>query len=300
MKTSAAVHARAHALRALSVVLVFTGAACRRDDGGAKTDADLSRDLALAASVQQVQPTLQPLQDTGVAPAPAATREPPSAAPATIRTRTIPRRPTRVEMPRPVPEAQVRQPSPAAAAVAPALPAAAPKEFGSGTSVSLTSGSRVCTNTNLAGDKFVAMVNSAVTGSNGATLPAGATIVLEVASVTAGSSADNAQIALRVRSIVINDKTYEVSGDVTPLASLEKTRVVGEDPNAGKKKVIGGAVAGAILGQIMGKSTKATVIGAAAGAAVGAAAAKAGEKWEGCLPEGSAIRLTLNAPLVIS
>ena len=158
----------------------------------------------------------------------------------------------------------------------------------------------MCTNTNLAGDKFVAMVNSAVTGSNGATLPAGATIVLEVASVTAGSSADNAQIALRVRSIVINDKTYEVSGDVTPLASLEKTRVVGEDPNAGKKKVIGGAVAGAILGQIMGKSTKATVIGAAAGAAVGAAAAKAGEKWEGCLPEGSAIRLTLNAPLVIS
>ena len=48
----------------------------------------------------------------------------------------------------------------------------------------------------------------------------------------------------------------------------------GVDPNADKKKVIGGAIAGAILGQIIGSNTKGTIIGAAAGAAAGAAVAK--------------------------
>ena len=50
---------------------------------------------------------------------------------------------------------------------------------------------------------------------------------------------------------------------------------------------------GAILGQAIGKDTKGTVIGAAAGAAAGTAAAKITEKWEGCLPSGSALRFVL-------
>ena len=51
---------------------------------------------------------------------------------------------------------------------------------------------------------------------------------------------------------------------------------------------------------MIGHNTKGTVIGAAAGAATGAAVAKAGEKYEGCLPAGAPLRLTLNAPLVMS
>lgn len=158
----------------------------------------------------------------------------------------------------------------------------------------------MCTNSNRAGDKIVATVTSPVSGSNGAMIPAGAAVVLEVASVNSGRSAEEAQIVFRVRSVVIDDKTYDAAADVATLGTLERTKVAGEDPNADKKKVIGGAIAGAILGQIMGKDTKSTVIGAAAGAATGAAVAKAGQRWEGCLPEGSPLRLTLNAPIVIS
>jgi uncharacterized protein YcfJ len=146
----------------------------------------------------------------------------------------------------------------------------------------------------------VATVNSAVTGTNGAVIPAGSTVVLEIASVTAGANEESAQITFRVRSVVMNDHTYNVDAQVAPVSGLEKSKVQGQDPNADKKKVIGGAVAGAILGQILGKNTKSTVIGAAAGAAAGAAVAKSGEKWEGCLPEGSPLRVTLNAPIVIS
>src|SRR5207247_2063296 len=133
------------------------------------------------------------------------------------------------------------QPQPAPVAPAP-TPAPARKEIGAGTGFGLTSGSRVCTNTNLPGDKLVATVNSTVTGSNGAVIPLGSTVVLEVASVAAGSSPETAQITFRVRSIVINDQNYTVAADVASLGTLEKLKVPGQDPNADKKKVLGGAI----------------------------------------------------------
>ncbi len=83
----------------------------------------------------------------------------------------------------------------------------------------------------------------------------------------------------------MNDKTYTVAGDVTPLAPLDKTKVADGDPNADKKKVIGGAIAGAILGQMIGHNTKGTLIGAAAGAAAGAAVAH-GRREVGSLSAG--------------
>ena len=101
-------------------------------------------------------------------------------------------------------------------------------------------------------------------------------------------------------TIVVGDKTYPVTADVQPEATLVRTKVANPDGNADKKKVIGGAIAGAILGQMIGHNTKGTVIGAAAGTATGAAVAKAGEKYEGCLPAGSQFRLTLSSALVMS
>jgi uncharacterized membrane protein len=90
-----------------------------------------------------------------------------------------------------------------------------------------------------------------------------------------------------------------VSGDVSTVSPLEKTKVANGDPNAEKKKVVGGAIAGAILGQMIGHNTKGTIIGAAAGAATGAAISRGGESYEGCLPAGSSLRITLNAPILM-
>ena len=278
-------------------------AACgdKRSSDRAAADSALSRDLTLASA-----PTVQPtFQDTAITPAPAAARqrveEPP--APAPVRRRTAPK--PRVEAPQPVAQHTLPSqpaPQPVAPAVAPApapAPAPARGEIGTGTGFSLTSGSKVCTGSNMAGDKIVATLNNAVTGTNGAVIPAGANVVLEVASVSAGQNGDAPHISFRVRSIVVNDQTYPVSGNVTTVDSLQRTKVASADPNADKKKVIGGAIAGAILGQMIGHSTKGTVIGAAAGAAAGAAVAKSGEKWEGCLPAGATLRVTLTEPVIM-
>lgn len=287
----------------LATAMAFA-AACgdRGAQSKAAADSELARDLALASQ----QPTAQPtFQDTAVAPAPKPAPAKETAPVPQPKTRA-PRRPEpRKEVPRPVsPPAPtptaVAQPTQVAQAPTPApTPAPARGEIGTGTGFGLTSGAKVCTNTNRPGDKIVATLNSAVTGSNGAVIPAGSTIVLEVASTNAGQNGEGAQINFRIRSLVINDRTYDVNGDVSTVAPLEKTKVANGDPNAEKKKVVGGAIAGAILGQMIGHNTKGTIIGAAAGAATGAAISRSGESYEGCLPAGSALHITLNSPILM-
>jgi hypothetical protein len=283
--------------RAVSIASALViAAACSNDAAKrAQTDSSLARDLALAGA-QPAQPTFQ---DTAIAPAPVQAGRA-KAPPAPVKTHVAskpsnptPRKPVREPIPQPT---EAPAPAPVATVPAPA-PAPVVASIGAGTAIGVTSGSQICT-TALPGEKFVATLNGPVTGVNGATLPSGATAVIEVAS-TSGTDA-NATINFRVKAIVVGDKTYPVSADVQPEATLVRTKVANPDGNADKKKVIGGAIAGAILGQMIGHNTKGTIIGAAAGAATGAAVAKAGEKYEGCLPSGSQFRLTLNSALVMS
>ena len=82
------------------------------------------------------------------------------------------------------------------------LPAPAPApapitgEIGAGSAAALTAGSKVCTSSNQPGDKLVATLNSPLTGTNGKEIPAGSTVVLEVASAAAGPSSDSVTIAI--------------------------------------------------------------------------------------------------------
>lgn len=291
-------------IRTVAIGALLAIAACSdKAKQQAAADSDLARDLALAgAQTMQPQPTFQ---DTSVAPAPEQAGRAKNAPPAPTRTHAS-TKPV-VHTPKPVPQSpppqpvqtQAQAPTPAPIAPAPTpAPAAAPAhaEIGAGTGFALSSGSKVCT-TNEVGDKLVATLNSAVTGTNGAIIPAGSSVVLEVASIDANN---NPPITFRVRSVVVGDKTYNVAADVTSLGQMQRTEVANSDPNADKKKVIGGAIAGALLGQFIGHSTKGTIIGAAAGAATGAAAAKMSQKYESCLPAGAPMRLTLNQPIVMS
>src|SRR5256885_7683038 len=59
-----------------------------------------------------------------------------------------------------------------------------------------------------------------VTGVQTCALP-----ILEVASTNPGQNGDGAQITLRVRAIVVGDKTYTVAADATPEATLVTGKV---------------------------------------------------------------------------
>jgi uncharacterized protein YcfJ len=141
-------------------------------------------------------------------------------------------------------------------------------------------------------------VTNAVTGSNGAVIPAGATANVEVTELKRSENAnDNVVMGFRVTSVSFGGHTYPVSATT---ASAEVTKVRNQPKNKDIQKVIGGAAIGAIAGQILGKSTKATVIGAAAGGAAGAGAAAATANYEGCVNSGARITATLNSATTVN
>lgn len=166
-----------------------------------------------------------------------------------------------------------------------------------GTSISLASNSKICTNTNAIGDNVTATTTEAISGTNGASIPAGATVNMTVTNLKRSDNVnDKIVMEFRVVSIEWAGKTHPVDASVTD-ADVERIR----DQPKGKdvQKVAIGAAAGAIIGKIAGKSTKATVIGAAAGGAAGAATAAATANYQGCINPQARITVKLDAPLQI-
>ena len=280
----------------LLAAFALTTACSGRDDSALDADSALARDLTLAGA----ELSFPELRDSApLAPPPSRSPAPgrsPAPRPAT------PTTPRRTPAPAPVRTPVVAPPAPAPAPVRTPEPAPAPvpspaprKMIAAGTAMSFTVGSRVCTS-NRAGDKFVATLTEPVIGSNGATIPAGTRAVIEVASVTPATDGSDPRIVFRVRTISTDQGPVAPVGDALPEDSLEKVRING---GSDAKKVAAGVIAGAILGQMIGKDTKGTVIGAATGAAAGTVAARAGAKYDGCLPQGGNVRLVLAEGLIM-
>ena len=270
-------------MKGFATLLLALGAiSCRSADSRTTADSTLTRDLAMAN-----QATAEPqLNDTALTPL----ARPPAPPP-----RARPRAPRRVA---PVPQPDTTSTAAAAAAPAATVPDVpeAPKPvpfhgIPAGATFSLSTRSAICT-TNLPGDKITATITSDVPGENGAVIPGGSTVVLEVAQVTPGDKPENASVTLRIRSVLVNDQSVAVPSDVAVTSELER-HTMPRDKGADRKKVIGGVVAGAIIGQILGKDTRSTIGGAVVGGAAGAAAAAAtGTRYDACLPAGGTLRVT--------
>lgn len=279
-------------LSPLALTLALGVAACSKGDGKSDTlatDTALNRDLQLATGDSAAQPQLKDV--------------PPAAAPAP---EPAPTTSTKPRTTRPTPKPTTPAPTPSTPPRTPAGNTVTPGEkssagnvgmVASGTSLTLASAAKICTNTNKIGDRFTATLSEAVTGSNGAVIPAGATATLEVTKLKRSENAnDNIEMGFAVRTITFGGTTYNVDADVAS-AAVDRVRASSKGNDA--KKVAGGAVLGAVIGQVIGKDTKGTVIGAAAGAAAGAGAAAATANYEGCVNDGGRIVITLTSPLTI-
>lgn len=289
-------------LGALSISL----AACsdKKSDDVLAQDSSLNKDLALANNDTLAQPQLKDVavqpDTTSVAPSRVART------PAEILTPRGPIRRVPVRTP-PLPVAVAPTSTPVPSNVTASGNTVTTNEspvgstmgtISSGSTINLYAGQRVCTNTNAVGDRFTASVAEAIQGTNGVTIPAGATVVLEITAAKRSTSPnDNIEIEMVPRSIGFNGKTYQLNSTVT-YAQVDKVRAATRGDDA--RKVATGAAIGAIAGQIFGHHTKSTVIGAAAGAAAGAIAASVTTPVDGCLPSGGRITLRLNQAVLIS
>ena len=166
-----------------------------------------------------------------------------------------------------------------------------------GTTLSLTSNEKVCTNTNHVGDMFTANLANAVSTSTGSTVPAGATVMLGVTAVKPSDNvAQHGQIGIQVDSLTVNGASYPLDADIVSVKTT-KVRATSMGQEATKTGI--GTAAGALIGGIIGRSAKTALIGAAAGTAAGAGTAYATTKYDFCIPQGGAITTKLSSPAEI-
>ncbi|MBA2688113.1 MAG: hypothetical protein H0U64_08425 [Gemmatimonadaceae bacterium] len=279
---------------------VLAATACGSNDKTADTlaqDTSLNRDLQLANNDSAAQPALTDVPANGV-PAPTASAPAPTRTTTPARTtpsRTTPSRTTTTQRP------STSTATTSSGNTVTRNTGAAPSSVGliaAGSTLNLSSSSRICTNTNNVGDRFTATVRESISGSNGAVIPAGASVQVEVTQLKRSENAnDNVIMGFRVVSVSFGGKTYPVSA-TTSYAQVDKIKNQPSGKDA--QKVATGAAIGAIAGQILGKNTKSTVIGGAVGAAAGAGAAAATANYEGCVPSGGRITVTLNSGVTVN
>lgn len=282
---------RARTLVAVPAVLALVAlAACsgeKKNDTLAQ-DSTLNRDMQLANADTAAKPALNDVPAAKTpAPAPSASATAPRSTPArSAPARAKPTTPTKSTT--------------ASGNTVTRTPGTAETPLGTiaaGTSIALTSNSRICTNTNHVGETVTATVANSVTGSNGATIPAGAKASLEITQLKRSENInDKIEMSFRVKSISFGGHTYPVTASVS---SAQVDRVKNQPTSKDVQKVGTGAAVGAVVGQILGHSTKSTVIGGAVGAAAGAGAAAATANYEGCVPNGGNITIALQDPIQV-
>jgi hypothetical protein len=293
--------------RRLSALIFGTVVLLGCDDRPADTsavDSSLARDLMLASSAT---PTVA-IGDTAVSQAPSAP-EPapaptPSPAPPAPVARPVSRptpAPTRAPAPRPAPAPTVAPTAPVetvAPTPAPApepAPVAGPakgRAIGAGVVLTGATNALICSLANRPGDRFVLSLGDAVQSPDGAMLPAGTPILVELAPPAADGS-----FAFRLRGVQLNGEFVPAEGSVAVVDGATTERQVSKGGDKGK--VVTGAVIGGILGRVLGGGTRGAVIGAAGGAAAGTVAAARNTATERCLPSGARLTATLSAPLVL-
>ena len=279
---------RFHRYTALTSALILLAAACRSKDDATSAASNTASNTA--ARQIDLAPTKQAQPELKDAPLPAAT-------PAKPPVKKVVRAPESV----PIPAPRVQPPQSQQVVPAPApTPALAPTAgtVATGTPLTLTPSSRVCTNTHHEGDRFTATLASAVQGTNGIVIPAGSGAVFRILESTkkAGGK-DSLNIAYDIVSIKVGDETYEVVAHMTASTPLQYVNIQSTTDKA--TKIGAGAVIGAIAGRILGGNTKGTVIGGVVGGVAGAAVANNTRDYIGCISETSSIALALDRPLSI-
>ena len=301
---------------AVLAALAILASGCDRTEPVATTDSLLRRDLTLASS--EFAPAGSLTGDTAVAnpgrvlptnPSSAPANAPRASAPrASAPPRPRPARPAPVRNPEPVINATPLPTRPARTPTAPTAPietvtvvmnppagsgsssAGTAKTIGRGVALVGKTNAAICSQANRPGDRLVAILANEVVSPDGAQLAAGTPILVEMA-----APATNGDFVFRVRAVMVNGKLVPVEGTVAVDGPTTKHRVSNGDAGT---KIAGGAIVGAILGGIFGGG-KGAAIGAAGGAAAGTVAAANSGVTETCLPPGTALTVTLSAPLVL-
>ena len=183
---------------------------------------------------------------------------------------------------------------PSAPAAEPAAPAPASRSLAAGTKVNATIDAEISSKTHKQGQTVAARAANDVRDASGrVVIPAGSTVNLTITSIreSENKSDNTGTLTLAASSVEINGQTYDLTGNVTGLATELRDRKTDVGDVA---KVGAGAAAGAVVGRVLGGGTKGAVIGGVIGGAVGAQRANETQDRDVILPAGSTVVITLD------
>jgi len=254
----------------LTVIALFSAAACKRGDQASQSSDSTARNLTLAPAESTGQMHDVPARQPNP-PAPPQSR-PPAQRNQTTQPRTNP-------------------PAPPAAAAMMSLSA--------GSKVDVAANDTISSRTAKVGQIFTAHVVEDVRNAQGqVVIPAGAMVN---GSITAVKPAPNPKtpgtLTLAVTSVTVRGNTYPIDATVDSIETTHKGRGVTSGDAA---KVGAGAAAGAILGRVIGGNSKGTIIGGVVGGIAGAGVATQTKDSDIVLPKGAHIILRLSKELSVS
>jgi hypothetical protein len=162
----------------------------------------------------------------------------------------------------------------------------------SGTSINVTLGTAISSESANVGDAWTGTVANAVV-VNGRTLaPAGSVAGGTVTAVRPARKGDRAMLDLGLTSFSVGDRTYRVHGTTEAvIAGSTRARNLG---------VIGAATAaGAVIGHAIGGSGKGTLIGAIVGGGAATGAVSQTKGWQVVLKQGTPLTFTTSEAVAV-
>ena len=162
----------------------------------------------------------------------------------------------------------------------------------SGTSINVTLGTGLSSETANLGDAWTGVVSSPVV-VNGRTLaPAGSVAGGTVTGVLAAHKGNRAMLDLGLTSFTVGDRTYRVHGTTEA--------IIAGSPRARNLGAIGAATAaGAIVGHAIGGSGKGTLIGAIVGGGAATGVVSQTKGWQVVMKQGTPLTFTTSEAVAV-
>ena len=162
----------------------------------------------------------------------------------------------------------------------------------SGTSLGVTLGSSISSETAKVGDGWSGTISNAVVVNGNTVIPAGSTASGTVSGVTAAHQGDRAMLDLALSSVTVGDHHYTVHGQTEAvIAGSPRARNLGA--------IAGSAAAGALIGKAVGGSGKDAAIGAVIGGGVATGVVSQTKGWQVVLKPGTPLTFTTSEAVAV-
>jgi hypothetical protein len=162
----------------------------------------------------------------------------------------------------------------------------------SGTSIDVTLGTALTSETASVGSPWSGTTRSASVVDGRNVIPAGSPVAGTVTGVTAAHKGNRAMLDLGLTSVTVDGRSYRVNGTTEAvIAGSPRARNLGA--------IAAGTAAGALVGRAVSGSGKGTLIGAVVGGAATTGAVSQTKGWQVVLKAGTPLTFTTNQAVAV-